>query len=293
MKTSWINWKTICLRKEYGGLWVRQLREFNLALLGKSCWRMLVDREGLWFRVLAARYGMERGSLRAGGRRRSSWWREIASIRDGGGGIGEGGLGSTCRKRWEMGHILFSRLILGWMGFFCASGLAPVRLGRDQIGFGDGDVCTRVGSGRRGAGFSDRWLWQPDSGIGYSVRGAYQLLTSQDSVTLDAEKDLIWHGQIPLKVFVVAWRLLGDILPTKANLVARGILSWEAHHCVSGCGAVESTQHLFLSYSTLGSHWSLVSSWIGSSFVEAQTLSYHFVQFTSSAGGSRVRRSFM
>ncbi|MCI93416.1 putative non-LTR retroelement reverse transcriptase related, partial [Trifolium medium] len=47
---------------------------------------MLVDREGQWFRVLAARYGMERGRLRDGGRRWSSWWREIVRIRDGGSG---------------------------------------------------------------------------------------------------------------------------------------------------------------------------------------------------------------
>jgi hypothetical protein len=60
------------------------LREFNLALLGKWCWRTLVDREGLWFRVLAARYGMEGGKARAGGRGGSSWWKEIVRIREGG-----------------------------------------------------------------------------------------------------------------------------------------------------------------------------------------------------------------
>ncbi|PNY02898.1 ribonuclease H [Trifolium pratense] len=77
-------------------------------------------------------------------------------------------------------------------------------------------------------------------------------------------------------------------LPTKANLVSRGILSQEAHHCVSERGVIESAQDVFLSCSTFGSLWSLVSSWIGSSLVTAQTILDHFVQFTSLAGGSRA-----
>ncbi|GAU39043.1 hypothetical protein TSUD_59990 [Trifolium subterraneum] len=80
-KIPWV--KSISLRKECGGLGVSQVREFNLALLGKWCWWMLVDREGLWFSVLAARYGVERGRLRDGGQRWSTWWREIARIQEG------------------------------------------------------------------------------------------------------------------------------------------------------------------------------------------------------------------
>ncbi|MCI45078.1 cysteine-rich receptor-like protein kinase, partial [Trifolium medium] len=68
---------------------------------------------------------------------------------------------------------------------------------------------------------SARWQWQLDPEQGYSVRGAYQLLTSQDSVTLDAGLDLIWHKHVPLKVSILAWRLLQDRLPTKTNLVTR------------------------------------------------------------------------
>ncbi|XP_045822022.1 uncharacterized protein LOC123914907 [Trifolium pratense] len=171
---------------------------------------------------------------------------------------GEGGLESMFRDRWGMDQTLFSGLTPGWM---------------DHV--------------------SDRWQWRADLDDGYTVRGAYQLLTTQDAVTLDAVSGLIWHRQVPLKVSICAWRLLRDRLPTKANLVTRGILSTEAHLCVSGCGEVESTQHLFLSCSSFGSLWSLVSSWIGSSVVTAQTLSEHFVQFTDSACGSRARRSFM
>ncbi|MCI57279.1 O-acyltransferase WSD1, partial [Trifolium medium] len=89
---------------------------------------------------------------------------------------------------------------------------------------------------------SDRWQWQPDPDTGYSVRGAYHLLTSHDSVTMDATEGLIWHTQVPLKVSILAWRLLCDRLPTTANLVTQGILSPEAHYCVAGCGAVELAQ---------------------------------------------------
>jgi len=66
-----------------------RLKEFNLSLLGKWCWRMLVDRVGFWYRVLVARYGEAARSLEVGGRSCSYWWREVARIRD---GVGEGGV---------------------------------------------------------------------------------------------------------------------------------------------------------------------------------------------------------
>jgi hypothetical protein len=98
-KISWISWNSLCLRKEYGGLGVRSLREFNIALLGKWCWRLLVERDGLWRRVLVARYGAEDGGLEDGGRSCSSWWWEIVRIRDGIGEGGEGWFGSGIRRQ--------------------------------------------------------------------------------------------------------------------------------------------------------------------------------------------------
>ncbi|KAK2457253.1 hypothetical protein QL285_004548 [Trifolium repens] len=137
------------------------------------------------------------------------------------------------------------------------------------------------------------WRWQPDPDTGYSVRGAYQLLTSQDSLTLGEAEDLVWHKQVPLKVSIFAWRLLRDRLPTKTNLVARGIISPEVHFCVSGCGDIESAQQLFLSCGTFGSLWTLVRSWIGFSAVDTHTIPDHFVQFTYSVGGLRACRFFL
>lgn len=44
------------------------VREFNLSLLCKLCWRMLVDKDGLWYKGIKARYKEEGGgSRRVGG----------------------------------------------------------------------------------------------------------------------------------------------------------------------------------------------------------------------------------
>ncbi|GAU51356.1 hypothetical protein TSUD_413040, partial [Trifolium subterraneum] len=145
----------------------------------------------------------------------------------------------------------------------------------------------------RKAQSSDRWQWQPDPDTGYTVRGAYHLLTSHDSATMDDAEMLIWHSQVPLKVSILVWRLLRDRLPTKANLVTRGIIPPTAHFCVTGCGAVESAHHLFISCSIFGSLWPLVCSRIGITLEDFTSIRDHFVQFTSLAGGSRKRRSFL
>ncbi|PNX58114.1 heat shock protein [Trifolium pratense] len=166
--------------------------------------------------------------------------------------------------------------------------------GGDVGGTVAGMFASRCGEGGKAwAHFIDMWQWRPELDIGYYVRGAYQLLTSHVSVTMEEADNLNWHPQVPLKVSIFTWRLLRDRLPSKVNLVTQGVLSSTAHSCVFGCGEVESAHHLFISCSTIGSLWDLVRSWIGISLVEFTTPRDHFVQFAFSAGGSRARRSFL
>ncbi|MCI44378.1 70 kDa peptidyl-prolyl isomerase, partial [Trifolium medium] len=89
---------------------------------------------------------------------------------------------------------------------------------------------------------------------------------------VDVVEDLIWHKQVPLKVSILAWRLLRDRLPTKVNLASRGIITPDAQSCVAVCGGIESAQHLFISCSFFGSPWSSVRSWIDVSSVPPQNL---------------------
>ncbi|GAU25874.1 hypothetical protein TSUD_164150 [Trifolium subterraneum] len=238
-----------------------------------------VDREGLWFRVLAARYGVERGRPCVGGRSGSSWWRQVARIRDGVGEVEGGWFGGHISRQvgnesdtffwtdpWVDGTPLSE-----WFGrlFDLAANKSVYVADVFQSGWGVGGEAWVWRRQLRAweeemlgecqsllltislqAHSSDRWIWQPDLDRGYTVCGVYQLLTDQIVVPLDAATVLIWHPQVPLKVSILAWRLLRDRLPTKVNLTSRGILPLGDSHCVSGCGSVESA-HRVLARSAL------------------------------------------
>lgn len=74
---------------------------------------------------------------------------------------------------------------------------------------------------------------------------------------------------------------------------ARGVIPHVNHHCVAGCGDIETVQHLFISYPFFEALWGHIRSWLGIASAEPFRVSEHFYQFVYSAGGSRTRRSFM
>ncbi|GAU30513.1 hypothetical protein TSUD_18930 [Trifolium subterraneum] len=128
---------------------------------------------------------------------------------------------------------------------------------------------------------------------GYSVRDAYSRLTALADGTTTGVPDLIWHKQVPLKVSVLAWRLLRNRLLTKDNLVARNIILPDASFCVGGCGEPKTVNHLFLSCPAFAPLWLLVCSWLHINAVASEVLQVHFTQFVACLGGSRTRGSFL
>jgi len=139
----------------------------------------------------------------------------------------------------------------------------------------------------------DRWQWDPDPYDEYTVRGAYQTLTSMVTPTVEATDDLVWHKQVPLKASIVSWRLLKDRLPTRLNLQRRGLLEVAAITCVSGCGNEESASRLFLHCDVFVSLWQYIRSWIGVSGVDPHNISEHLYQFIHYTGHTKARRSFL
>ncbi|XP_058733400.1 uncharacterized protein LOC131605010 [Vicia villosa] len=52
----WVKWDTVCKPNEKGGLGVRDVEEFNKALLLKGEWRFLKEDKSIWSRFLGLRY---------------------------------------------------------------------------------------------------------------------------------------------------------------------------------------------------------------------------------------------
>ncbi|GAU21182.1 hypothetical protein TSUD_10990 [Trifolium subterraneum] len=285
----------------------------SLPVYALSFFRAPSDKSGLWYRVLRARYGEEAGRLVMGDRRGSSWWREILKIRDDesvGGTwfaesivrrVGDGNdtffwndswlgcvplsvrfrrlyelslhqtstVDAMCVKGWEEGEAAWQwrRQLWAWEEEELAECKALLL-----------NVILQLN-------ISDRWIWRHDIENGYSVMVAYALLTSMDRQGADANSDLIWHKQVPVKVSLLVWRLFRNRLPTKDNLAARHVISLDSQLCVNGCGGLETAQHLFLSCPAFVPLWGEVSSWIGILHVASNSLSDHFVQFIHSSGG--------
>jgi hypothetical protein len=89
-RMCWVKWEEICKPKKEGGLGVKNLCLMNLSLLAKWRWKLLVDGDELWKKVIVAKYGgnaigcanLEIENNRAYA---SGWWRGICCLdREGG-----------------------------------------------------------------------------------------------------------------------------------------------------------------------------------------------------------------
>ena len=71
----------MCLPKEKGGLGIRDIKSFNLALLGKWRWNLFHHQEELWAQVLDSKYGGWRCmDDERRGNNKSLWWQDLKSL---------------------------------------------------------------------------------------------------------------------------------------------------------------------------------------------------------------------
>ena len=54
-KMHWLSWELLCCRKERGGLGYRDMHLFNLAMLARQGWRLLLNPDSLCAQVLRSK----------------------------------------------------------------------------------------------------------------------------------------------------------------------------------------------------------------------------------------------
>ncbi|GAU43919.1 hypothetical protein TSUD_28600 [Trifolium subterraneum] len=226
---------------------------FFKAPAGKWSWRLLVDKGGLWFKVLVAKYGMTYGRITRGGRLASLWWQDLCDVRD---GI------DLSIGRWFENNI--SRKVGNGRGW--DAGGNGWRWGRHLFAWEEDlvlECCAVLENLFLQVVVMDKWMWRPDPSIGYSVRSAYHLLTHLVPVAMATHNDVIWNKVVPLNVSLFAWRLLNNRLPLKDNLTRRGMHLEDSELCLGGCGVAETIDHLIVGCDMSSSLWIKILNWLG------------------------------
>jgi hypothetical protein len=99
------------------------------------------------------------------------------------------------------------------------------------------------------------------------VKEAYQVIKEEEEEEEEEEGEVecdwyrdVWIQLIPSNMSTLAWSLFHKRLPTRENLISRGIPLL----CVWGdCGNPEMEDHLFFNCPTLGLIWREIVKWLG------------------------------
>ena len=139
----------------------------------------------------------------------------------------------------------------------------------------------------------DTWHWKSETSQVFSVRSAYKLQASHLIGVSTVAVTTLWNKHVPLKVVLFAWRLFRDRLPTKDNLLRRGVIPYDSRLCIAECNTVETSTHLFLHCPTFGAVWYLLLRWLGFSIALPLGVVDHFNQFSLDGGNVKARGAIL
>ncbi|GKV32990.1 hypothetical protein SLEP1_g41549 [Rubroshorea leprosula] len=242
-KINWVAWDKVCKSKKEGGLGVKDLRNFNFALLGKWWSRLARDDEGLVYKVIHHKYGRPEGGFKLN--------------------VGEGCSVNFWKDKWTGDQPLanrFPRLFLvstdkdkriSQMGTWKEDKWQWTLHWRRSLYVWEEDKLTEmleiINSTLPVKGQKDCWEWRHNKEGEYSVKTAYGLLSGNSNSNTSQTYARVWNKLIPTKICAFGWQVLQDRIPTKLNLYKRGIILDANQTMCSLCGTnIEDTNHLFI-----------------------------------------------
>jgi hypothetical protein len=270
-KLHWRSWEWLSSPKEMGGLGFRDFEQFNQAMLGRQCWRLLTDQSSLCARVLKARYFPDCNFWEAPRPRSSSYtWRSILFGREllkkgVRWGIGNGKATKIISDNWIPGVPSYTIRTLVPLQpdqtvdslILAGSRAWDENLIRSIFSENVASKILQVPISRHGGDDFASW---PHSRFGqYTVRSAYRLARSDHFATVRSQSGqglssasldddtkrwkTLWSSRAPGKMKITLWRFAHDCLPCGHQLQKRHVPA--SPTCVF-CNQYETVEHALL-----------------------------------------------
>ncbi|GKA64157.1 RNA-directed DNA polymerase, eukaryota, reverse transcriptase zinc-binding domain protein [Tanacetum coccineum] len=254
-KLHWVSWSRVMASRLEGGLGVGSLFSLNRAMLFKWLWRFFHNPNALWVSVIRALHG------------HSGRLRDLPTL---GAHFGNGQLTDFWRDRWIGPTPLFAqfsrifsldesrvisvaeRLRIGWD----VSSLR--RVPRGSVEAEQWNAISALIQSFVISREQDRLSWTLDSSEEFSVSSARYFLDGRS--LFSGGISTRWNNFVPIKLNILLWRIALARIPTRDNLVSRGIVL-DSILCPVCSSSTETVEHVFSDCVELHGIWSNISRW--------------------------------
>ncbi|GLU09838.1 hypothetical protein SLE2022_266770 [Rubroshorea leprosula] len=233
-----MEWRKLAISKKSGGLGFRAMREFNLSMLGKQAWRLLMHPNSLAARIMKARYFPRSTILRVELKSPCSvtWrsiWHSIELLNQGCRRlIGNGRDTRIWDDPWLPGNTQFYVQSPHPVGceiqFVCELIDEETNSWRRDLvleTFNAHEARLILAIPLSWMGREDSWMWNFTKHGCYSVRSGYHramdLSRNHAGPSISSSSfggNRIWSLDIPEKVRLLTWSAYRNVVPTKDNL---------------------------------------------------------------------------
>ncbi|XP_060974078.1 uncharacterized protein LOC115695073 [Cannabis sativa] len=294
---SWMSWKSLSRHENDGGMGFRDLRDYNLAFLGKQGWQLLTNEDSLVRQIYKARYYPSGSFLTATlGQNPSFIWKSIleaqglvqAGARK---SIGNGSTVSILLDPWLPDPL--NPYVLSDHPGLLNHNVSSLFSGQSKSWdidvlndlFADRDKNLILSIQLSEHPITDKWHWSEDNSGFYTVKSAYWLLQQATRAAVAVNDQVLfkflWQLDIPPEAQHFLWRVLVGCLPTKIQLGTKNVNVYL--YCPFCNSALETIRHVLIECRFARSCWCVSSVPAGVDNVDFNTWFFDLSKTTSTA----------